>query len=441
MNRRSMVMDNKSGFVVCMMVSFWIIAELSGGKLCAQTRGAEPTPASAIFEIQVGTRKVTTDQTTKLNVPVVPMWNAGMANPDLEDGAGFPVLSSAEHTLVWQPATREDGAYNHYACLIHYKGKFFAMWGNHPMGEDAPGQRILFSHSEEWGEWTNAWELLPPPGPVLPRSEKGIHLKPDRWAIIDDILYAIIFIHGAGGESYPIGLRVFKDGTFDEPFLIKNPGDRNILPHTESEWPPFDDRVERKFDNWYDATHQVSWWAAARDGVNRKANDGSNLIETFMYKAADGTKVLMARNWGTPSNPVHNNRIYVTFDDGKGNGWGSLHPTNIPDSPTRTQAISLDDGRVLLIGSQNVPYFDEALYLARDPLTISVSKDGYTFDRVYAFHTNASRSFRIENVSGRNPGYAYTSSIIHEGWLYTLYSIGKEDMGISRVPLSALDEK
>src|SRR5690606_38521016 len=132
---------------------------------------------------------ISTNKFTNNNIPVVPMWKAGTPSTDLRKGAGFTVLTQAEHTTVWQPAVKSDGAYNHYACLIEYKGKLFAMWGNHSLGEDAPGQRVLFSRSNEWGNWTNAEELFTAPGPVKPRSEKGIHLKPDRWAIVDDMLY------------------------------------------------------------------------------------------------------------------------------------------------------------------------------------------------------------------------------------------------------------
>jgi len=91
-----------------------------------------------------------------------------------------------------------------------------------------------------------------------------------------------------------------------------------------------------------------------------------------------------------------------------------------------------------LIGNQTVNQFDQALYLDRDPMTISISKDGYTFDKVYTLRTDSPTGFRFSGVSGRNPGYAYSSSIVVDGWLYTLYSIGKEDIAITRVPLKAL---
>lgn len=95
---------------------------------------------------------------------------------------------------------------------------------------------------------------------------------------------------------------------------------------------------------------------------------------------------------------------------------------------------------VLLIGSQNAP-LDRAVYLRRDPLTVSISSEGLVFDRAFALRTESRSQFRFANVAGRNHGYAYTSSIIHDGWLYTLYSISKEDMAITRVRLEEMGLK
>ena len=310
------------------------------------------------------------------------------------------------------------------------------MWGNHPLGEDAPGQRVLYATSDAWGKWSEAKELFPAPGPVLPRTEKGIHLKPDRWAVIDDVLYAITYVHGA--KVYPIARTVNEKGEFGQPFLVENLPDGGKLPVymqdlASATAPPIGIRLR----NWYRENDQISWWAADTWGVLRTAIDSHKLIESFIYRAKDGGLVLMLRDWGTSQNPVHDNRMYVSFNDGAG-GWGIPYPTDIPDSPSRAQAISSGDGTVLLIGNQNAYSFDQALYLDRDPITVSVSKDGYKFDCVYALRIDAPKKYRFAGIKGRNLGYAYPSSIILNGWLYTLYSVGKEDMAITRVPLTAL---
>ena len=229
-----------------------------------------------------------------------------------------------------------------------------------------------------------------------------------------------------------------ENGSLGDPFLVEPLPANGSLPVYMGDVNPTQLLpVADKIKDWYLQNDQISWWADASQGVPRKSVDNASLIESFMYRTKEDELVLMLRNWGTPGNPVHNNRMYVSFKKGAG-GWSATYPTDIPDAPSRAQALRLADGRVLLIGNQNAPYFDAALYLDRDPLTISVSEDGYTFDKVFSFRTGSPSTFRFSGIGGRNPGFAYSSSIVRDDFLYTLYSVGKEDMAISRVPLSAL---
>ncbi|MDQ8006054.1 MAG: exo-alpha-sialidase [Pedobacter sp.] len=422
-------MGLKSGFIVVLMV----LLGVSHAKAVPFTENFFQSDTI----VRVGNRDIHTNKYTADGTPVVPMWNAPMPNANQSTGAGFPVLSQAQHTMVWQPANKDQGAYNHYACLIFFKGKFFAMWGNHTLGEDAPGQRVLFSMSNSWGNWSGQQELFAAPGPIKPRDEEGIHLKPDRWVVIDNTLYAVTYVHGAG--RYPIARSVDENGNIGAPFLVTTlPSGAELPSYMTGTDPNILLPVASQIRSWYTSNDEISWWAAGAEGVPRTGIDGSQLIESFSYRANDNSLVLMLRNWGTPSNPVHNNRMYASFKSGSGS-WTSPYPTDIPDAPSRAQAIRLRNGTILLIGNQIAPTFDNALYLDRDPMTVSVSKDGFTFNQVFAYRTAAPTSFRFSGVGGRNLGYGYSSSIVHEDWLYTLYSIGKEDMAISKVHLSEID--
>lgn len=410
-----------------MLVKKTHIYLLSGLLLTGAVSAWGQQPASSTF--QVGSKTFSIEKRTSKGTPVVSMWKVQAA----KDGPPYPLLKKAEHQLVWSPSKVEEGGYNHYACLIKYKGKFFAMWANHPFGEDGPGQRVLYSVSEKWGKWSQPRELFAPPGPIKPRKEKGIHLKPDRWIVVDGALYAVVYVHGAG--RYPIARRLEADGKTGEPFVLEKLSAKAELPvYMKDATSP---AVASKLVDWYRQHDKISWWAGEEQGVQRKAVDGSTLIETFMYRAKDDTLVLMARNWGTPSNPVHNNRVYVSFSKTYGD-WSAPYPTDIPDSPTRGDALRLDDGTILLIGTHYAPKLDDALYLDRDPLTVSVSRDGFTFDKTFTLRAGAPKTWHIPHVGGINPGFAYTSSVIDDGFLYTLYSVGKEDMAISRVPLNEI---
>jgi hypothetical protein len=388
--------------------------------------------------LQLGTRKITTDKATTCGTPVIPMWRAPMPVEDGSKTAGFPVLKEAEHSEVWRPSTRRDGAYNHYSCLSYHDGYFYAMWGNHPFGEDGPGQRALFSSSKDGRKWSPAAEFCPAPGPVLKTDQHGIHLKPDRWVVVDGKLYGIVYVHGAG--IYPIARELGANGKPGAPFLLRTVPEDGRLPSFMPEARE-DPDLAAKIKQWYIDNDTLSWWAhsAGERIVHPRGIDGAMMIEPFMYRSRSGLVVLQRSFQKKGEDPVLNNRLYASFPDGKG-GWSKPYPTDIPDAPSRAQARALPDGRVLLIGNQIAPRFDDGLYLARDPLTLSVSPDGETFDRVFALCAGASKGPRFSGITGRARGtaFGYPSMIIHDGMLHVLYSIHKEDMAVSSVSLDSI---
>jgi hypothetical protein len=103
--------------------------------------------------------------------------------------------------------------------------------------------------------------------------------------------------------------------------------------------------------------------------------------------------------------------------------------------------VELPDGTVLLIGNQTAAAFDNPEtvgHYPRDPLTVSVSSDGgYHFARVYALRCGV-QAYRTPQsvVKGRGGGGQYPSALVHDGRLYVIYSMGKEDIAISQVALA-----
>lgn len=367
--------------------------------------------------------------------PVVPMWEAPYADASKPAG-GFPLAAEAQHREVWKPQTREDGAFNHHAALTYADGRFLAMWSNHPLGEDASGQRVLFSEAASGAFWSEPRELFRAPDEIRDRGEPGVSLRPDRWVTVDGRCFAVVYARtqGMSNSSLPIAREIDEDGALGEPFSLRPEGRTGVLPvymrGGNPYWNPAD---AERIRQWYVTNEVVSWWAQSGEGVPGSAVDGANMIEPLTYRAADGEPVLLLRFH--PSGGLrHNNRMYVSFRDANG-AWAPPYPTDIPDSPSRTEAIALPDGTVLLIGNHMAPELDAGSYLFRDPLTVAVSSDGYRFDRVYALRAGAPAGYRFDGIGGRTGGFAYSSSLVRDGWLYTLYSVGKEDIAITRVPL------
>ena len=165
-----------------------------------------------------------------------------------------------------------------------------------------------------------------------------------------------------------------------------------------------------------------------------KSVDGHRLAEPTVYRAADGKYVMLLRD------SHYSHRMYATVSP-DGRSWDPAVPTDIPDSPSLTTNVMLDDGTVLLVGNQMAPTFDnpeEIPHYERDPLMVSVSPDGYRFERAFALRCGL-RPWRVSpyEVIGRGGGQ-YPSAIVHDSTLYVLYTMGKEDVWLSSVLLSAV---
>ena len=418
--------------------------------LCAQ---------SASQTLQLGTRTFAITKTTPDDTPVIPMWKAPMPTRNRAKAAGFPLLKGVEHFDVWKPASEKDGTYSHHPDLIYHDGRFYALWSNGWFEEDSPGQRILYSTSKDGRSWTPAAELFEPPGPIAQRDTEnrrvsGIHLVPDRWVVLDGKLYGIVYVFGAG-KSYPIARELAADGTRGEAVLVHDLPENTSLPD-----PKYlrvsrrDPALAAKINQWYKDNDAISWWAICSDepGVPRVAVDGAVLHESFVFRSKHGLVLGMrdfSNNWSEfgekfATSKRNSNRIYASFGDGKG-GWSVPYPTDIPDSPSRTHALRLPDGRVLLCGNQIAPEFDKSLGHVRDPLTLAVSPDGEFFTKVFAVRSGGSTrpahrfAELAKKLSGRRPaGFGYPSMVHHDGTVYILYSISKEDIAITLVPLGAL---
>jgi hypothetical protein len=163
------------------------------------------------------------------------------------------------------------------------------------------------------------------------------------------------------------------------------------------------------------------------------AGEGHSLSEPVTFPSRDGRRVLLARD------PLGSHRMYASFSGNDGITWTPARPTNIPDSPSRTTSVVLEDGTVLLIGNQVAPRFEDAdrRHYIRDPLTVSVSPDGLSFTQVYALRHGAPE-LRIGGVGGRGPGFQYPGAIVKSGILHVLYSVGKEDIEFLSVPLEEI---
>jgi hypothetical protein len=73
----------------------------------------------------------------------------------------------------------------------------------------------------------------------------------------------------------------------------------------------------------------------------------------------------------------------------------------------------------------------------RIPFSIALSKDGLVYDRI----ANVRAEETTARWAGRakSKGYHYMRGFEHGGKLYTIYSVNKEDIEVTVVPVRALE--
>ncbi|MBC8026968.1 MAG: exo-alpha-sialidase, partial [Steroidobacteraceae bacterium] len=115
----------------------------------------------------------------------------------------------------------------------------------------------------------------------------------------------------------------------------------------------------------------------------------------------------------------------------RGANWSAPAVTGMPDSRAKQSAGNLPDGTAFLI---NAPRGDRI----RIPLAITLSPDGRTFDRALSLRGESDLQPRRYEGRYKRPGYHYPKSVIWGDHLYVSYATNKEDVELTRVPLTGL---
>jgi len=362
---------------------------------------------------------------------------------------GYPMLAGVEHFQIHH-ATPDTGMFSHHAHITATGGALLAFWSSHAVDEDAPGQRVLCSVSRDGREWKTPFECFPRMDEERPHGETGRVLTANGWVLLGGTAYAVVEVDDKLGRGTPVpdptrsrgeayvfrgnpprrgygrlARAVGTDGSLGEAFwLVEDP------PAPLPGFPAYPDLTDPRFTRaglairrvLMDPLHMPAW-----DFRNRTAwtvaADGHGMCEPSVYRRPDGVLVKLSRDLD------RSRRLYASLSRDDGFNWEPGVRTAIPDSPSKAVSGTLPDGRVYLIGNQvAVP--------GRDPLVLSLSGDGVRFDWAAAIRSGAPPLRREGHA--KSVGFQYPSAVVARDALWVIYSVGKEDVDVSRIPLRAL---
>ena len=352
-------------------------------------------------------------------------------------------------------ATSETGTFNLHGFLYHFKGVLFASWDNQARDENTSGQNGVFRYSTDQGEtWSKLKELFPSLADKVPASvakEPKPFQTSQGFAEIEGRLYAVTCVDRALKEKVyrfnevsrtRLGLlarEVHVDGSLGTVFWLADKA-----PEPEPGYPALpagDPSLVAKINAWFkqpanlqQLLFQPRQWP--------DSDDEHRMTEpTQPWRLENGTWVRLYRNQGT----IHGKsraeieasrprRHYASFSFGDGASWTAPTRTSFPDTGARANSGRLPDGQYYVI---NNPLPMSARQGGRQMLAISLSRDGLNFDRM-AVIKFAVPAQRYEGKSKGAGGFQYPHSVVVGNRLCVIYSVNKEDVEVTWIPLKEL---
>jgi len=394
-------------------------------------------------------------ETPSASVPLIE-WTAEWSLE--QHPSGYPLLPGAEHFEV-HPAAVEHGAYHHHPQIAHFRDQFVAIWSNHPLGEDGPGQRVVGAWSDDGRQWNFMDTVFEAGDEVRPSKQNGRMVFASSFVQVDDRLFAVAIIHDGIGFGYPStpvrGPPESLVHTPEFPKRMRRPqgylvreyraADRwgpvfwlgREKPEPLPNFPAFPepreadqlvaDKIKEVLRD--PVTHSTWDWEFMEAEI--VAADGNRITEptTLVW---DGDRLL--RLWRDMGG---SRRMYANWSGDRGSTWSAAQMTEIPDAPAKSVLGRLSSGEVFLVGNQ----VGAKPGTPRDPLTIAIADDELQFERAYALRWRTPH-FRVppqeDLPDGRGTGFQYPSFVVVGPNLWVIYSVNKESIEVTRVPLASL---
>ncbi|MDR0891195.1 MAG: six-hairpin glycosidase [Mediterranea sp.] len=376
-----------------------------------------------------------------------------LSNPARHDGGLSPVIGVHNIELVRANRQRPDAAngegwtYNHQPMLAYWNGRFYYQYLSDPVSEHVPPSRTLLMTSEDGYHWTNPEVLFPPyqvpdgftkptkPGEVAKGLIAIMHQRVGFYVSKSGRLITLANYGVAldakddpndGNGIGRVAREIHKDGTFGPIYFIYyNHGSNAKNTHypffTKSRDKGFRQACQEILDN---PLYWMQWVEEAdRNDPHLPLAKGYKAFNS--YTLPDGRIACLWKH------------ALTSISDDGGHTWAEpvLRAKGFVNSNAKIWGQRLTDGSYATV-------YNPAEY--RWPLGISLSADGLEYTTLGLVHGD----FPPMRYGGNYKSYGpqYTRGI-QEGNgtpgdkdLWVAYSVNKEDMWVSRIPVPVQTE-
>lgn len=341
-----------------------------------------------------------------------------LADPALLAQPEKLALASARTSPVFI-AKEGEWQFNLHSYLAYHDGKFWAMWSSGRVDEDSPNQLIRYATSSDGHQWSESQvQVDDPDGPDGPGSwiARGIYVHQGKLTALN-AYREVTRETERGRESWP-NLRLVRFEWDGQKWADRGTEVDNCM----NNYPP---RVLRGRlfmtcrDSYMDMFTAL---AASETGgpwtVTKLPGEEPHdrMSEPSWYVDPDDVAHLIFRD------ARRSKSLYRSLSRDGGQTWTAPVRTNYPDATSKNIGGRLSNGWYYLINNPNQE--------GRDPLAISFSRDGWTFERPIALRANAPEQ-RYPGRAKNKKSFQYPHAIEQGGSLWVLYSTNKEDIEIS----------
>lgn len=354
---------------------------------------------------------------------------ADLFEQDDPEDLGLSKAPGTETVTIFAPNDETDH-FSNGVVLTAFKGYLYAQWQSSPKDEDSPDTWTAYSRSTDGKSWS---------APAVLAESGGDQHGSGGWWVAGDTLVAYINVYPTGdtprggytefktssdgvnfsaAKKLPLGEGGASNGIFEQdPRALPDGrilGAAHFAPGLMVA-PCYTD----------DPSGTAGWVRAPFPSLS---NDGAvtREIEPSWFLRADGAIVMVFRDQDGSY------RKLASMSGDRGATWTTPVLTDMPDSRAKQSAGNLPDGTAFQV---NNPVTTNR----RSPLVVTLSRDGHYFDKAFALRLGGN-DLQAQRYTGKAKtlGYSYPKSLVHDGFLYVGYSVNKEDVAYTRVPLASL---
>ncbi len=360
------------------------------------------------------------DLPTPHNVEPLPgtitLWTGPPIPRNVEE---IPFVSGVQHQTIHQ-ATADGYKFLHGAAIVHHNGVLYANWANSPTHENGPHETLQGRRSANGGTTWSDIEVIGPGFDSDQRHSHGVLFvhKDELWTICSR------FGVGTPGRRFP-GLQA-------EAFVLDEQTDqwesRGVVMHNC--W-PYDEPVRMANGNFITGGQDKDGLPVVAISHGDDLTKWDSILIPFDPRLKPGFAETTV--WAKDNHLLAVIRggvgvAWVSTSEDYGRTWSKAGPSNLPMPRAKAYLGKLSTGQLYLLSNLK----------NRDTLVISVSTPGeLTLSRMWRIRHGKSVPPRFSgNAKGKQWSYPYGYE--HDGKLFVVYSIGKEDCGLSVLPIESL---